>query len=221
VTIAFTLPKGGGGAPVAGPSSAVTVAPPFPPGPSDPVARPALTLKSIAVIGLSDELRSELLSRLPVHEGDTIQSGQVAKITQAARDFDEHLSVVLRPAGSGEATLTIMTAPATMRTPVKASESDIAPLRVGGNMQSTKLVSQPRPIYPPDAKAARIQGVVKLSAIIAADGTIKNLEVLSGHPLLVPAALESVKQWVYQPTLLNGNPVEVQTQIDINFTLSQ
>jgi protein TonB len=76
-------------------------------------------------------------------------------------------------------------------------------------------------VTPPLAKQARIQGVVKLSAIIAKDGTIQHLEVISGHPLLIPSALEAVKQWVYQPTLLNGEPVEVVTQIDVNFTLSQ
>ena len=88
-------------------------------------------------------------------------------------------------------------------------------------MQSARLVRQPRPVYPPLAKQARISGVVKLGAIISKDGTIQHLEVISGHPLLVPSALEAVKQWVYQPTLLNGEPVEVQTQIDVNFTLSQ
>jgi len=62
---------------------------------------------------------------------------------------------------------------------------------------------------------------VHLTAYIARDGTIQRLEVISGHPLLVPAALEAVKQWVYQPTTLNGEPVEVQTTIDVNFTLSQ
>jgi protein TonB len=94
-------------------------------------------------------------------------------------------------------------------------------IKVGGNVQSAKLVRQPRPVYPPLAKQARISGVVRLSAIISKDGTIQHLEVISGHPLLVPSALEAVKQWVYQPTLLNGEPVEVQTQIDVNFTLSQ
>jgi TonB family protein len=94
-------------------------------------------------------------------------------------------------------------------------------IKVGGNVQSARLVRQPRPVYPPLAKQARISGVVKLGAIISKDGTIQHLEVISGHPLLVPAALEAVKQWVYQPTLLNGEPVEVQTQIDVNFTLSQ
>jgi protein TonB len=83
------------------------------------------------------------------------------------------------------------------------------------------LIRQPRPVYPPEAKAAGISGVVKLSAIIAADGTVANLQVISGHPLLVPAALEAVKQWVYQPTLLNGSPVEVKTEISVNFTLSE
>jgi len=108
--------------------------------------------------------------------------------------------------------------------PVKKEEPKAATpqrIRVGGNVQQAKLVRQPRPVYPPLAKQARIQGVVKLNAIISRDGTIQNLSVLSGHPLLVPSAMEAVKQWVYQPTLLNGEPVEVVTQIDVNFTLSQ
>ena len=106
--------------------------------------------------------------------------------------------------------------------PVKV-EKAIVPqrIRVGGNVQQAKLIRQPKPIYPPLAKQARISGVVKLDAIIGKDGTIQNLRVVSGHPLLVPAALDAVKQWVYAPTLLNGEPVEVVTQIDVNFTLSQ
>jgi len=107
--------------------------------------------------------------------------------------------------------------------PKKVEEKPAQPTRIkiGGAVQQARLVRQPRPIYPPLAKQARISGVVKLSAIISKDGTIQKLEVISGHPLLAPAALEAVKQWVYQPTLLNGEPVEVITQIDVNFTLSQ
>src|SRR5262245_32625577 len=105
--------------------------------------------------------------------------------------------------------------------PKKEAPATPQRIKVGGNVQSARLVRQPRPSYPPLAKQARISGVVKLGAIISKDGTIQHLEVISGHPLLVPAALEAVKQWVYQPTLLNGEPVEVQTQIDVNFTLSQ
>jgi len=108
--------------------------------------------------------------------------------------------------------------------PVKKEEpKPVVPqrIRVGGQVQAAMLIRQPRPLYPPLAKQARISGTVKLNAIIAKDGSIMNLSVISGHPLLVPAALEAVKQWVYRPTLLNGEPVEVVTQIDVNFTLSQ
>jgi periplasmic protein TonB len=97
-----------------------------------------------------------------------------------------------------------------------------APLRiqVGGIVQSAKLVRQPKPVYPELAKKARIQGVVKLHALISKGGTIEDLKVVSGHPLLVPSALEAVKQWVYQPTLLDGETVGVETEIDVNFILS-
>ena len=88
-------------------------------------------------------------------------------------------------------------------------------------MQSAKLIRQPKPSYPPLARQARISGVVKFNAVIAKDGSIQNLTMISGHPLLVQAATEAVRQWVYQPTLLNGEPVEVITTIDVNFTLSQ
>lgn len=93
-------------------------------------------------------------------------------------------------------------------------------IRVGGQVEQAKLIYKPSPQYPPLAKMARIQGTVRLEAIIAKDGTIQDLKVLSGHPLLVKAALDAVKQWRYQPTLLNGEPVEVITEIDVNFTLS-
>jgi protein TonB len=104
--------------------------------------------------------------------------------------------------------------------PVKV-EAKLKRITIGGNVQQAKLVRQPRPVYPPLAKQARISGVVHLAAVISRDGTIQDLKVISGHPLLIPSALEAVKQWVYQPTLLNGEPVEVSTQIDVNFTLSQ
>jgi len=94
-------------------------------------------------------------------------------------------------------------------------------IRVGGNVQQAKLVSQPRPVYPPLAKQARIQGTVRLEAVISKDGMIEQLKVVSGHPLLVQSALDAVRRWRYQPTYLNNEPVEVATTIDVNFTLSQ
>ena len=91
---------------------------------------------------------------------------------------------------------------------------------VGGIVQSAKLIRKPVPVYPSLARQARIQGTVKFTAIIGRDGAIQNLTLLTGHPLLVQAAQDAVKQWVYQPTLLNGEPVEVVTEIDVNFALS-
>ena len=93
-------------------------------------------------------------------------------------------------------------------------------IQVGGIVQSAKLLRQAKPVYPELAKKARIQGVVKLHALISKGGTIEDLKVVSGHPLLVPSALEAVKQWVYQPTLLDGETVGVETEIDVNFILS-
>jgi protein TonB len=93
---------------------------------------------------------------------------------------------------------------------------------VSSGVQAGKLQpSSPKPLYPPLAKAAGVSGVVHLTAVIGEDGTIQNLRVLAGHPLLIQAAVDAVKRWVYQPTLLNGQPVQVVTQIDVNFTLSR
>jgi protein TonB len=106
--------------------------------------------------------------------------------------------------------------------PKKEEAKPVTPqrIRVGGNVQAAMLIRQPKPVYPPLAKQARVQGVVRFQAIIGKDGTIQNLQLMSGHPLLVQSAQEAVKQWVYKPTLLNGEPVEVVTVIDVNFTLS-
>jgi protein TonB len=96
-----------------------------------------------------------------------------------------------------------------------------APMRVGGKVQAAKLVRQVTPVYPPLARQARISGVVILEAVISRNGVIESLQVMSGHPLLTPAAIDAVRQWVYQPTLLNGAPVEVVTRIDVNFKLGE
>ena len=107
--------------------------------------------------------------------------------------------------------------------PVKEAPRPASPqrIRVGGQVQAANLIRKVTPVYPPLAKQARIQGVVHFTAIIGKDGTIQNLTLISGHPLLVEAARQAVSQWQYRPTLLNGDPVEVVTQIDVNFTLSQ
>lgn len=82
------------------------------------------------------------------------------------------------------------------------------------------LIRKVQPIYPALARSARIQGVVALQATISKEGTIKNLRVLSGHPMLTAAAIDAVRQWRYRPYVLNGAPVEVETQITVNFSLA-
>ena len=91
--------------------------------------------------------------------------------------------------------------------------------KVGGNVQEAKILARPNPVYPPLARQARIQGKVQLHAIIDKEGRVSELQVVSGHPLLVKAALDAVQNWRYQPTVLNGEPVEVDTTIDVNFVL--
>jgi periplasmic protein TonB len=94
-------------------------------------------------------------------------------------------------------------------------------IRVGGNVTAARVLNRVNPVYPPLARQTRISGTVRLHAIIAKDGTVQQLEVMSGHPLLVQAALDAVRQWRYQPTLLNGEPVEVDTTVDVIFSLNQ
>lgn len=92
-------------------------------------------------------------------------------------------------------------------------------ISVGGRVQEANLTHKVLPVYPPLARSTRVQGHVILSAIISKDGTIEELKLVSGHPLLAPAAMAAVKQWIYKPTMLNDEPVEVSTEIDVNFTL--
>lgn len=95
------------------------------------------------------------------------------------------------------------------------------PVQVGGNVKPPQLLTYVKPVYPPLARQARIQGQVRIAAILARDGAVTSMQLVSGHPLLVQAALDAVRLWRYRPTLLNGQPVEVAMSIDVNFTLSQ
>ncbi len=103
--------------------------------------------------------------------------------------------------------------------PVVAVPSASGPLRVSEGVAQGFLVQEVKPAYPPLARQARIQGSVMLQAIIGKDGRIENLRVITGHPMLAPAAIEAVKQWRYRPYTLNREPVEVETEITVNFVL--
>ena len=104
--------------------------------------------------------------------------------------------------------------------PVKAAAPPTPKIiHVGGNVQAALLISGPKPVYPLIAREARVQGTVELKAIIGKDGRVAKVQVADGNPLLVNAALEAVRKWVYRPTYLNGVPVEVATEIDVTFEL--
>lgn len=110
-------------------------------------------------------------------------------------------------------------APRPVRPQIATPGAEAAQIRVGGAVQNAKLQQSTPPDYPPLARQARIQGVVRLQVVISADGSVANIQLRSGHPLLVPAATEAVKTWRYQPTYLNGVPVAVLTEVDVNFSL--
>jgi len=197
IQIAFELPKSGGA-----PAAAAAAPMMLQPG----------AIRSIRVSGLSDQASAELLASLPVHEGDDWNAETAQKANQAVKTFDEHLSIrqtsmTQSPSGATQLDLEIASAPSR--------------IKVGGNVQSALIVTKVPPIYPAAAKAAGIQGVVHLAAIVGMDGTVQELHVLDGPPELIQAAMDAVKQWVYKPTLLNGNPVQVETTIAINYTLNK
>jgi TonB family protein len=221
------------------------------PSPITPAPEAARTsyLKAINMNGLSDELAEKVSASLPVHVGDALGNEDFARVQVAVKEVDEHLMVGIRKSAS-DTSLTIMLRPAGAALPpdvtqaakqanlrqmaqdiiasevAKASSAELPPastqsVRVGGNVQASNLIKKVTPVYPPDAKAARIQGMVRFTANIGKDGSVTSLEVVSGHPLLVQSAQDAVMQWMYKPLLLNGDPVAVVTQIDVNYTLSQ
>jgi len=93
-------------------------------------------------------------------------------------------------------------------------------VRVSSGVAQGFLIRQVKPEYPALARQARIQGTVMLQAMIGKDGTVQNLRVISGHPMLTAAAIAAARQWLYKPYYLNGEPVEVVTQINVTFTLT-
>ena len=189
-------------------------------------------IATIRVAGLSEQASRELLASLPVHQGDEWNAETRQKANQAVTAFDEHLiirttTMSLGSSGSVEMNLVITVPGIQPAAPIAAAAIAAAKapvagrITVGGGVQGAMIVRKVPPVYPDLAKRAGVAGVVQLSAVIAKDGTVQQLNVLSGPPLLIQAALDAVKQWVYQPTMVGGSPVEVETTIDINFTLAQ
>jgi protein TonB len=247
ITVAFEAPKnapggiagsGPGGIPsgvIGGIIGAVPPTPPPPP-PAPGTANRAIAVmpsmeppvvKEIRVTGLQDEDRDALLGQLPVHVGDTLTREQFTNTLTALRAFDEHLRMVTMGTSGNETTLVISAPEAPTPMPAQmgqfASQTPAPPgsIRVGAAVQAANILTKVTPAYPPLAKQARVQGVVQFEALIGKDGSIENLKVVSGPPLLIQSAMEAVQQWKYKPTLLNGQPVQVLTTIDVNYTLSE
>jgi TonB family protein len=103
--------------------------------------------------------------------------------------------------------------------PTAAPTTPAKRIRIGGNVAQARMIHQVQPVYPKIAKDAQVSGTVVLHAIISKDGSVQMLQFVSGPPLLMKAAMDAVKQWKYEPTLLGGAPVEVDTTISVIFTL--
>ncbi len=107
-------------------------------------------------------------------------------------------------------------------TVTKRDEPNIVkPVPMVSVFMEARLINKVKPSYPEPARIARVQGTVNLQAIIGRDGRIRELQVMNGHPFLVKAATDAVRQWVYRPTMLNGQPVEVITSVEVKFILQQ
>ncbi len=178
-------------------------------------------------VGYTDDVGEFTLAPLP----DGVYNISVAKPGFALMEIkgiaiDKGVSaplvLVLQP-GKVKETMTVSAQGAPPPPPPPPGATMPKRIKVGGNIQAVKLVSQPKPAYPPECKAAGVQGLVMLRAIIGKDGSVLNLEPVNQlvDRRLVDAAMDAVRQWKYQPTLLNGNPVEIITEVDVNFTLTK
>ncbi len=170
---------------------------------------PNRTLGTVQKLDLSrvpEDMRTRLAPRLGLKEGDLLDSDRLAAISLAIRQMDKGFGLNWSAETN---TLSI--------TPIVAAPQ----IRVGGNVQSAKLVRKVPPVYPPLAKQAGMQGQVRMQVVIDKEGKVSKLDVVSGDPLLADAAANAVKQWEYEKTLLNGNPVDVLTMVDVNFTLTK
>jgi len=189
------------------------VAPPPPPPPPPPAAAPVKVVKVIQTDIVNGQLRTP--TKIP-------QKVQMIKEDEAPPPVMSNAGVLGGvpggvPGGSMGGVIGSVLSATPVAVPKVATPQRV---RVSSGVSQGLLVRKVQPNYPPLARQARIQGVVLLQATISKEGNIENLQLLQGHPMLAPAAIEAVKQWKYRPYLLNGEPVEVETQVQVNFSLS-
>jgi len=189
------------------------VAPPPPPPPPPPAAAPVKIVKVIQTDIVNGQLRTP--TKIP-------QKIQMIKEDEAPPPVMSSAGVVGGvpggvPGGQMGGVIGGIISSTPVAVPKVATPQRV---RVSQGVSTGLLIRKVNPNYPPLARQARIQGTVVLHAVISKDGSIEGLTLVSGHPMLAPAAIDAVKQWKYKPYLLNGEPVEVDTEVVVNFTLS-
>src|SRR5271163_2825678 len=188
------------------------VAPPPPPPPPPPAAAPVHVVKQVQTDIVNGALRTP--TKIP-------QKIQMIKEDEAPPAMASAGVVGGVPGGIPGGQMGGVIGGIISTTPVAVPKvATPQRVRVSAGVTSGLLIRRVQPVYPPLARQARIQGQVLLRAQISKDGSIENLQLISGHPMLAPAAIDAVKQWKYKPYLLNGEPVEVDTEVLVNFTLS-
>ena len=175
-----------------------------PPPPAPPAALPPRNSARVRVIPLS-QLRAP--ASIPTRIETRVDEPPVIYVEGGATNnaTDNALSEFLQPAAPPK--------------PRPAEEKPPQRIRKGGDVEAAAIVNRVVPVYPPIAITTHTSGTIVLHAIIAKDGTVQELTYVSGPPLLIKAATDAVRQWRYRPTLLNGEPVEVETTIDVVFNL--
>jgi protein TonB len=189
------------------------VAPPPPPPPPPPAAAPVKVVKQIQTDIVNGALRTP--TKIP-------QKVQMIKEEEAPPPAMASSGVVGGvpggiPGGQMGGVIGGIISSTPVAVPKVATPQRV---RVSQGVSAGLKVRDVKPNYPPLARQARISGTVVLHALISKDGSIENLTLISGHPMLAPAAIDAVKQWKYRPYLLNGEPVEVETEVQVNFTLA-
>jgi len=151
---------------------------------------------------------------------DVVTTAQIDFILSSDQDSEGSVrDAPLNLSPSGSESIAGSSAPA----PPSGTTAPALPKRVrtSPGVSQALLISKVNPVYPPDAREQHIQGVVRLKVNIDTEGNVSTLELISGHPLLAPAAIDAVKQWKYRPYLLNGEPIEVETEVQVNFVLTE
>lgn len=174
------------------------------------------TIEAIRFVGLTPGLEQQVERELGIRAGDTVQES-IPKFRRLAT-IDEHLSPSLTRE-NGQVTLVIAAGTTRVSFMPPPVEPPTGAVQVAPEIAKTMLIQQTRPTYPPIARQARIQGVVRLSVVVGAGGNVEQISVVSGPAMLRDVAMEAVRQWLYTPMRVNGSITPFVTEVEVNFTL--